>query len=67
LFNNDQANQIIKGVNTCTYNTANPNSNPSSTGSGPSPTTTKKNSAAVFDPSAPLTGLSAIIAAILFL
>jgi len=69
MFNADQANQIIKGVNTCIYNKQNPDTNPSATSGGTTASSTSSHNAAAggFDPSAPLTGLSALIAAMLFI
>lgn len=64
-FSAARSNGVIKGVDTCVTDKANPNSNPSSTGGGSS-----SSSAAIsshFDPTAPLTGLSALIAAILMI
>lgn len=69
LFDTDHNNQVIKGVNTCIYNKANPDQNPTASSGGSSATSTSSGNAAAsaFDPSAPLTGLSAIIAALLFI
>jgi len=68
-FNADSANGVIKGVNTCIYGKSNPATNPSATSGGTtsSSTASAKSDASLFDPSAPLTGLSAIIAALLMI
>lgn len=70
LFNQAHSAGVIKGVNTCLTNKAHPETNPSATSGGTSSTSTsssKKNSGVTFGPSAPLTGLSALFAAIFFL
>lgn len=69
-FNSAHSNGVIKGVNTCITGKANPNENPTATGggsSGSSSTSSASAAAAGFDPTAPLTGLSALIAAILMI
>jgi hypothetical protein len=70
-FDQAAANRVIKGVNTCVTGKANPNTNPSSTeggsSGGSSSSTSSASAVANFDPSAPLTGLSALIAAILMI
>jgi len=69
-FNSAASNGVIKGVNTCITGKANPASNPTATGggsSGSSSTSSASAAAAGFDPTAPLTGLSALIAAILMI
>jgi hypothetical protein len=67
----DQAHDadIIKGTNTCITGKENPETNPSSTGGGSSGSSSTSNAAdpSLFDPSTPLTGLSALIAALLFI
>merc|ERR1712029_438282 len=71
LFNQAHSVGVIKGVNTCLTNKANPDTNPSATSGGTSSTSTSgsstSNVAIAFGPSAPLTGLSALFAAIFFL
>ena len=73
VFNTDHDNGIIKGVNTCLYNKANPQTSPTGTSSGSSPSSTSGGSSssnaavANFHISAPLTGLSAFIGALLFI
>ncbi|EXJ77679.1 hypothetical protein A1O3_09908 [Capronia epimyces CBS 606.96] len=71
----DQAhdNGVIKGVNTCVTGKANPETNPSATGGGSSATASATSSAKndasgiTFGVSTPLTGLGALIAAMLFI
>ena len=70
MFNTNHANGVIKGVNTCLYNKQNPDTNPSATSGGSSSSATASgslNAAVGFDPSAPLTGLAAVFAAMLFI
>jgi hypothetical protein len=69
IFNQAHSAGVIKGVNTCITNKANPDTNPSATSGGSSSTSTSKpsNAAIAFGPSAPLTGLSALLAAVFFL
>lgn len=71
IFNQAHSAGVIKGVNTCLTNKANPDTNPSATSGGTSSTSTSgsstSNVAIAFGPSAPLTGLSALFAAIFFL
>lgn len=67
-FNKASSQNIIRGTTKCETNQANEQTNGSSTSSGGS--SSSSSSAAdsnIFDPSAPLTGLSAVIAAILFI
>lgn len=69
-FDQAHSQQIIKGTETCQVGKANPSSNPNPTGSSSSSASSgssSKNGAGSYDPSAPLTGLSAIIAALLFI
>lgn len=67
-FNAAHANGVIKGVNSCATGKANPNQNPTATG-GSSGSSASSSAAAAgnFDPAVPLTGLSALIAAILMI
>jgi hypothetical protein len=60
---------IIKGDTSCKVNEANAQTNGSTTSSGGGSSTSSSSAAdaSLFDPSAPLTGLSALIAAILFI
>ncbi|RMZ89420.1 hypothetical protein DV736_g3354, partial [Chaetothyriales sp. CBS 134916] len=59
---------IIKGVNNCVTSKANPQtSDTSGSGSSSSSTSSGAASPAIFDPSAPMTGVWAIIAALLFI
>lgn len=69
LFNAAHSQGVIKGVNTCIVGKAKPETNPSATGGGSSPTTTSgsKNAGSAFNPSAPLTGLGALFAALFFI
>jgi len=68
-FNNDKGNSIIKGVFNCQIGKSNPNTNPTATGSGSSSSSssTAKSSASNFDPTTPLTGLGALVAALLMI
>jgi hypothetical protein len=66
-FDTAHSNGVIKGVNTCITGKANPQSNPSATGGGSSSTASAGAATANFDPTVPLTGLSALIAAILMI
>lgn len=69
-FDTAHSNGVIKGVNSCSTGQANPNQNPTATGSGSSSSSSSASSGAAavnFDPTAPLTGLSALIAAILMI
>jgi hypothetical protein len=66
-FNKAHDEDIIKGVNTCITGKANPETNPSATGGGSSSSSSGAANPSAFDPSAPLTGLSALIAALLLL
>ncbi len=72
LFDEAHSNGVIKGVNTCITNKAKPDTNPSATGGGSSASSTgssssssSSNAAVFYSPSAPLTGLGALVAAIL--
>lgn len=69
IFNKAHANGIIRGVNTCITGKANPESNPSSTGGGSSPsgTSAPKGGAAAMAPVLSMTGLTGLIAAVLFI
>ncbi|KIW91415.1 uncharacterized protein Z519_08311 [Cladophialophora bantiana CBS 173.52] len=74
LFDQAHANGVIKGVNTCLTNKANPETNPTATSGGTSSTSTSSsgssgssNAAITFGPTTSMTGLSALIAAIFFL
>lgn len=66
-FNQAHDADIIKGVNTCITGTENPET--TSTDGGNSDSSSSSNAAdpSLFNPSAPLTGLSAVIAALLLL
>jgi len=70
LFDQAHDKGVIKGVNTCITGKANPVTNPSATGGGssssPSSTSKSGNAGVTFGVSTPMTGLSALIAAILF-
>jgi len=72
LFNEAHSAGVIKGVNTCVTNKAKPDTNPSATGGGSTSTSTStstsssSNAAVFYNPSTPLTGLGALVAAILF-
>jgi len=70
-FNNDKSNSVVKGVYNCQIGKSNPNTNPtatgSSSGSSSSSTSTAKSSASKFDPTTPLTGLGALVAALLMI
>jgi len=68
-FNNDKSDSVIKGVFNCEIGKANPNTNPTATagGSSSSSSSTSKSSANSFDPSTPLTGLGALLAALLMI
>jgi len=64
-FQKDKDSSVIKGVYQCASNQENPGTlGSTATGSGVQSTHTGKGSAGTFDPSAPLTGLSAVIAAL---
>jgi hypothetical protein len=72
LFDSAHDNGVIKGVNTCLTNKANPETNPTATSGGTSSTSTGSsgssssgNAAVTFGPSGSMTGLGALIAAIL--
>jgi hypothetical protein len=71
LFDQAHDKGVIKGVNTCITGKANPETNPSATGGGSSAatSTSKSDNAAgvTFGVSTPLTGFTALIAAILFI
>ncbi|OAL34215.1 hypothetical protein AYO20_06470 [Fonsecaea nubica] len=74
LFDQAHDNGVIKGVNTCLTSKANPETNPSATSGGTSSTSTSgsdsgssSNAAVAFGPAAPMTGLSALVAAMFFL
>lgn len=69
IFNKAHANGIIRGVNTCITGKANPESNPTSTGGGstPSGTSAPGSGAAAMGPALSVTGLVGLIAAALFL
>jgi len=70
LFDTAHDKGVIKGVNTCITGKANPETNPTATGGGSTASATstpKKSVAGAFNPSTPLTGISALIAAIFFL
>lgn len=69
LFNTAHDRGVIKGVNTCITGKANPETNPTATGGGSTSTasSTPTNAAFVTGPSQPLTGLGALLAAILFI
>ena len=66
-FNKAHDADIIKGTNTCITGKANPETNPDATSGGSSSSTSNAADPSLFDPSTPLTGLSAIIAALLFI
>ena len=66
-FNAAHANGVIKGVNSCATGKANPNQNPTATGGSGSSSSSSAAAAGNFDSAAPLTGLSALIAAILMI
>jgi len=68
-FNNDKTNSITKGTYNCEIGKAKPNTslNPSSSSGSSSPSSSAKSAAVNFDPSTPLTGLGAIIAALFML
>jgi len=63
-FQNDKSNSVIKGSFTCEKGEADSNSSPSGTSSGSSSSSTAKSAASSFDPALPLTGLSALVAAL---
>jgi len=74
LFDSAHDNGVIKGVNTCLTSKANPETNPTATSGGTASTATSGSSSSstgnagvTFSPSAPMTGLGALIAAILFI
>jgi hypothetical protein len=66
-FNKAHDENIIKGTNTCITGKANPETNPDSTGGGSSSSTSNAADPSLFDPTTPLTGVWAIIAALLFI
>lgn len=66
-FNKAHDADIIKGTNTCITGKANPETNPDATGGGSSSSTSNAADASLFDPSTPLTGVWALIAALLFI
>lgn len=68
LFNRAHSNGVIRGVNTCITGKANPETNPSSTGGGSSPsgTAAPNGAAAIMTPALSMTGLAGLIAALLF-
>jgi len=66
-FDNDKQNSIVKGVYTCAKAQTAPNTNPNAASSAPGSSSTSKSGAANFDPSTPLTGLGALLAAILMI
>lgn len=74
IFNSAHDNGVIKGVNTCLTNKANPETNPTATSGGTASTATSSsgssssgNAAVTFGPATPMTGLGALIAAIFFI
>ncbi|KIX05090.1 uncharacterized protein Z518_05962 [Rhinocladiella mackenziei CBS 650.93] len=71
VFDTAHERGVIKGVNTCITNKANPETNPSATSGGSSSTSTSSsdntNAANAFGPQVPMTGFSALIAAVLFI
>lgn len=74
LFDSAHDNGVIKGVNTCLTNKANPETNPTATSGGTSSTASSSstsdssgNAAVTFGPTASLTGLGALFAAIFFI
>ena len=66
-FQQDKTNSVIKGLFTCAISQTNPNTNPNGATSGSGASSTGKSSAASFDPSAPLSGLGALLAALLMI
>lgn len=62
-------NNVIKGVFNCQVGKSNPdpNSSGTATGSSGSSSSTSKSSASNFDPTTPLTGLGALVAALLMI
>ncbi|EHY55726.1 cell wall protein Ecm33 [Exophiala dermatitidis] len=69
LFKQAHDKGVIKGVNTCITGKAKPETNPSATGGGSSASSTSKshNAGVTFGVSTPLTGLGALLSAILFI
>jgi len=74
LFDSAASNGVIKGVNTCLTNKANPETNPTATSGGTASTASSSassshsgNAGVTFGPSTPMTGFGALIAAILFI
>ena len=67
LFQQAKKGQAIKGKLTCETSSSNTAGNGTSTGSGSSSTRSSSANALNFDPSAPLTGFAAFVAAILFI
>jgi len=66
-FDNDKTNSVVKGVYTCATKQTAPNTNPNGASSAPGSSSTGKSGAAAFDPSTPLTGLAALLAALLMI
>jgi hypothetical protein len=65
-FDNDKQNSIVKGVYTCAKGQTQPNTNPNAASSAPGSSSTSSSGAAAanFDPTTPLTGLGALLAAL---
>jgi hypothetical protein len=65
-FDNDKANSVVKGVYTCAKGQTQPNTNPNAASSAPASSSTSSSGAAAanFDPTTPLTGLGALLAAL---
>jgi hypothetical protein len=68
-FENDKSNSIVKGVFTCAAKQTAPNINPNGASSAPASSATSSSGAAAanFDPTTPLTGLGALLAALLMI
>lgn len=71
LFSSAKNNQVIKGKNTCQTNSENTSGSGNGTSTSSGSGSSKSSGAAVhninFDPSAPLTGFAAVVAALLFM
>jgi hypothetical protein len=68
-FENDKSNSVVKGTFTCASKQTAPNTNPSAASSAPGSSSTSSSAAAAgnFDPTTPLTGLGALLAALLMI
>jgi hypothetical protein len=65
-FENDKQNSVVKGVFTCAAKQTAPNTNPNAASSAPGSSSTSSSAAVAvnFDPTTPLTGLGAVLAAL---